>query len=224
MVAGAPDPPQVAHEPPQRSNRPTDIEKRPGRRRIIGLPLRLVTFDRWGHRRLGALLEGEVGDLPDLVGHPAFPTTMEALVSSNGGTVLDAARAALERDEAATLVVKGARLLAPILPTTLRSRDTIEGVRRVAGPGDPVPWPGGGGWVEGDPRVAALLGRGVRDAASSRDVGDAGFGYTLVSDFAVRDGSGDPTPRPDGLPVAIGPCVLTADEIDPQTEDRKSVV
>jgi 2-keto-4-pentenoate hydratase/2-oxohepta-3-ene-1,7-dioic acid hydratase in catechol pathway len=57
----------------------------------------------------------------------------------------------------------------------------------------------------------------VRDAGSSHEVEDAVFGYTLVSDFAVRDGSGDPTPRPDGLPVAIGPCVLTADEIDPQT-------
>src|SRR4029453_15206936 len=213
MVAGVPDPSQVAHEPPPRSNRPADIEKRPGRRRIIGLPLRLLTFDRWGDRRLGALLEGGGVDVPDLGGHPAFPTTMEALVSSNGGTVLDAARAALERDEAATLVVKGARLLAPLLPTTPRSRDTIEGVRRVAGPGDQVPWPEGAGWLEYDPRIAAILGRGVRDAASSRDVEDAGFGYTLVSDFAVRDGSGDPTPRPDGLPVAIGPCVLTAHDI-----------
>ncbi|HET6776794.1 MAG TPA: fumarylacetoacetate hydrolase family protein [Actinomycetota bacterium] len=177
-----------------------------------------MTFDRWGHRRLGALLEGEVVDLPDLVGHPAFPTSMEALVSSNGGTVLDAARAALERDEAATLVVKGARLLPPILPTSLRSRDTIEGVRRVAGPGDQVPWPAGAGWLEYEPRIAAILGRSVRDAGSSREVEHAVFGYTLVSDFAVRDGSGDPTPRPEGLPVAIGPCVLTADEIDPQTE------
>jgi hypothetical protein len=179
--------------------------------------LRLVTFDRWGHRRLGALLEGEVVDLPDLVGHPAFPTSMEALVSSNGGTVLDAARAALERDEAATLVVKGARLLPPILPTSLRSRDSAEGVRRVAGPGDHVPWPAGAGWLEYEPRIAAILRRGVRGAGSSREIEDVVFGYTLVSDFAVRDGSGDPTPRPDGLPVAIGPCILTADEIDPQS-------
>lgn len=156
-------------------------------------------------------------DLPDLVGHPAFPTSMEALVSSNGGTVLDAARAALERDEAAALVVKGARLLPPILPTSLRSRDSAEGVRRVAGPGDEVPWPTGAGWLEYEPRIAAILRRGVRGAGSSREIEDVVFGYTLVSDFAVRDGSGDPTPRPDGLPVAIGPCVLTADEIDPQT-------
>jgi 2-keto-4-pentenoate hydratase/2-oxohepta-3-ene-1,7-dioic acid hydratase in catechol pathway len=158
-----------------------------------------------------------VVDLPDLVGHPAVPTTMEALVSSNGGTVLDAARAALERDEAAALVVKEARLLPPILPTSLRSRDSAEGVRRVAGPGDQVPWPAGAGWLEYEPRIAAILRRGVRGAATAQEAADSVFGYTLVSDFAVRDGSGDPTPRPDGLPVAIGPCVLTADEIDPQT-------
>jgi 2-keto-4-pentenoate hydratase/2-oxohepta-3-ene-1,7-dioic acid hydratase in catechol pathway len=158
-----------------------------------------------------------VVDLPDLVGHPAFPTTMEALVSSNGGTVLDAARAALERDEAAALVVKGARLLPPILPTSLRGRDAVEGVRPVAGPGDEVPWPEGAGWLEYEPRIAVILRRGVRGAATPRDVEDAVFGYTLVSDFALRQGSGDPTPRPEGLPVAIGPCVLTADEIDPQT-------
>ena len=61
--------------------------------------MRLVTYDRRGHRRLGAILGGEVVDLPDVVGHPAFPTTLEALVASSGGTVMDAARAALERDE-----------------------------------------------------------------------------------------------------------------------------
>jgi 2-keto-4-pentenoate hydratase/2-oxohepta-3-ene-1,7-dioic acid hydratase in catechol pathway len=157
-----------------------------------------------------------VVDLPDLVGHPAFPTSMEALVASSGGTVLDAARAALERDEAAAFVVDGARLLSPILPTSLRSRDEVEGLRPVAGPGDVVPWPDGAGWLEFEPRIAAVLGRGVRGAASSRDVEDVVFGYTLVSDFAVRRESGDPTPQPGGLPVAIGPCILTPDEIDPQ--------
>jgi hypothetical protein len=179
--------------------------------------LRLVTFDRRGHRRLGAFLEGEVVDLPDLIGHPAFPTSMEALVASNGGTVLDAARAALERDEAAAFVVKGARLLPPIVPTSLRGRDEVEGLRPVAGPGDVVPWPEGAGWLEFEPRIAAILGRGIRGADSSRDVEDAVFGYTLVSDFTVRKRSGDPTPRPQGIPVAIGPCILTAEEIDPQT-------
>jgi hypothetical protein len=175
-----------------------------------------VTFDRRGHRRLGAFLGGEVVDLPDLVGHPAFPSTMEALVASNGGTVLDAARAALERDEADRFVVPRARLLAPLLPTSLRTRDAVEGLRRVVGPEEEVPWPAGAGWLQYEPRIAAILRRPVRnldpDAAPS-----AVFGYTLVNDWSVRDSSGDPTSRPEPLPVSVGPCVVTPDEIDPQT-------
>ena len=80
-------------------------------------------------------------DLPDAVGHPAFPTTMERLVRSNGGTVLDAARAALERDEAEECVVEHPRLLAPLIPTALRAADQGEGARQVFGPEDEVPWP-----------------------------------------------------------------------------------
>jgi hypothetical protein len=175
-----------------------------------------VTFDRRGHRRLGAFLGGKVVDLADAVGHPAFPGTMEALVASNGGTVLDAARAALERDEAERFVVPDARLLAPLLPTSLRSRDAADGVRPVIGPGEEVPWPEGAGWLQYEPKIVAVLRRPTRGLAAEEAAG-AVFGYTLVSDWAVRDSSGDPTPRPQGLPIAIGPCIVTPEELDPQT-------
>ena len=66
----------------------------------FGSLMRLVTYDRGGHRRLGAIIEGEVVDLPDAVGHPAFPSTLDDLVSSSRGSVMDAARAALQRDDA----------------------------------------------------------------------------------------------------------------------------
>jgi hypothetical protein len=178
--------------------------------------LRLVTFDRRGHRRLGAFLGGEVVDLPETVGHPAFPATMEALVSSNGGTVLDAARAALERDEAERFVVRSARLLAPLLPSSLRSRDAADGARRVIGPNEEVPWPENAGWLQYEPKIAAILRRPVHGLAAG-DAPTAVLGYTLVNDWAVRGASGDPTSRPESLPVAIGPCVVTPDEIDPQT-------
>src|SRR4051812_50050947 len=62
--------------------------------------MRFVAYDRGGQRRLGAIFEGEVVDLPDAVGHPAFPTTLEGLVSSSRGTVMDAAQNALARDDA----------------------------------------------------------------------------------------------------------------------------
>src|SRR5436309_2786604 len=104
--------------------------------------MRLVTYDRGGHRRLGAILGGEVVDLPDAVGHPAFPTTLEALVSSSGGSVMDAARAALERDDAYDRVVKRARVLPPLFPRSLLAPRALDVERRIVGPEEGVPWPG----------------------------------------------------------------------------------
>jgi len=158
-----------------------------------------------------------VVDLPDLVGHPAFPDTMERLVTRNGGTVLDAARAALERGEAEACVVDGARLLAPILPAALRSADASESSHPVIGPSEEIPWPAGAGWLELRPRVAAILRRPIGAPLAPSETPEAIFGYTLVADWRARDASGDPMPRPDGVPIAIGPCVVTADGIDPQT-------
>ncbi|MGH2636202.1 MAG: fumarylacetoacetate hydrolase family protein [Actinomycetota bacterium] len=176
-----------------------------------------MTFDRRGHRRLGALLEGKVVDLPDAVGHPAFPTTMEHLVKGNGGTVLDAARAALRRDEAEACVVDDARLLAPIVPVSLRSADAADGARRVFGPDDEIPWPAGAGWLEFHPKIAAVLRRAIADALPPEEAPAGVLGYTLVGDWLARSASGDPVPSPEGIPVSIGPCVVTAEEIDPQT-------
>jgi 2-keto-4-pentenoate hydratase/2-oxohepta-3-ene-1,7-dioic acid hydratase in catechol pathway len=158
-----------------------------------------------------------VVDLPDLVGHPAFPATMERLVRGNGGTVLDAARAALERDEVEAYVVEEARLLASIVPATLRSPDAADGARRVFGPNDEIPWPEGAGWLEFHPKIAAVLRRAVDDPLAPEETPAVVFGYTLVADWLARSATGDPIPSPDGVPVSIGPCLVTADEIDPQT-------
>ncbi len=180
-------------------------------------PLRLVTYDRRGHRRLGALLEGRVVDLPDLIGHPAYPDTMERLVRSNGGTVLDAARAALERSDAERFVRSDARLLVPLIPSALRTSDTSEGLRRVVGPDEVVPWPEGAGWLEFRPKIAAVLRRPVEDPLRREDVPAVVLGYTLVGDFLIHPGSGDPGATEHGSPVALGPSVVTPDELDPQT-------
>jgi 2-keto-4-pentenoate hydratase/2-oxohepta-3-ene-1,7-dioic acid hydratase in catechol pathway len=155
-------------------------------------------------------------DLPALVGHPAFPETMERLVRSNGGTVLDAARAALERDEADAFVVDGPRLLAALLPASLRSSDAAEGSRPVFGPDETIPWPVGAGWLEFHPKIAAVLRRPVGDALGPEEASSAIFGYTLVADWLARSANGDPIPTPAGVPLSIGPCVVTTDEIDPQ--------
>jgi 2-keto-4-pentenoate hydratase/2-oxohepta-3-ene-1,7-dioic acid hydratase in catechol pathway len=140
---------------------------------------------------------------------------MEALVARNGGTVLDAARAALERHEVEACVVPNPRLLVPLLPRSLRSDDSGATLRRIAGPDAEVPWPGGAGWLDYVPKVAAVLRRAVHrgdEEAASASV----FGYTLVNDWAVREASGDPTSRARPLPLSMGPCVVTSDEVDPQ--------
>jgi hypothetical protein len=178
--------------------------------------MRLVTYDRRGHRRLGAILGGEVVDLPDVVGHPAFPTTLEALVASSGGTVMDAARAALERDEASSHVIKQARILPPLFPTSLLTPHASGVERRIVGPEQDVPWPEGAAWLDYEPKVAAVLGRETSQA-SLEDIQPNIFGYTLVSDWSAHEASGDPLATAEGLPLAIGPCVVTADELDPQT-------
>ncbi len=178
--------------------------------------MRLVTYDRGGHRRLGAILEGEVVDLPDAVGHPAFPTTLEGLVSSSRGTVLDAARAALERDDAMGHRVKRARVLTPLFPASLLSPGALDVERRVVGPEDDVPWPTRAAWLDYEPMVAAVLGMEASEASSS-EVRDDVFGYTLVNDWRARASNGAPVETAEGLPLSIGPCVVTADELDPQT-------
>ena len=193
---------------------------------MLGLPeMRLVTYDRRGHRRLGTILDGRVVDLPDAVGHPAFPTTLEAFVQSSRGTVLDAARAALARDDVKDHVVKRARVLPPLfprsllLPAGLESRAEGDGSddldRRIAGPEQDVPWPSGAAWLDYEPKVAAVLAVETKDVETDA-VAERIFGYTLVSDWVAKDASGDPVGTSEGLPIAIGPCVVTVDECDPQ--------
>ena len=177
--------------------------------------MRLVTYDRGGQRRLGAILEGEVVDLPDAVGHPAFPTTLEGLVSSSRGTVLDAARTALGRDDVLEWKVSRPRVLTPLFPSSLRSPGSLDVERRLIGPEQDVPWPAGAAWLEYEPKVAAVL--GLETSADDTFVGGRHlFGYTLVSDWQARDAGGAPVTTAEGVPIAIGPCVVTADEIDPQ--------
>jgi hypothetical protein len=177
--------------------------------------MRLVTYDRRGQRRLGAILEGDVVDLPDAVGHPAFPTTLEGLVSSSRGTVMDAARSALASDDVFDWKVTRPRILAPLFPASLLSPGSLDVERRILGPEQDVAWPTGAAWLEYEPKVAAVLALETSAADPFRSDRHL-FGYTLVSDWQARDASGAPVSTADGVPIAIGPCIVTADEIDPQ--------
>jgi hypothetical protein len=157
-------------------------------------------------------------DLPDAVGHPVFPTTMEALIASSRGTVMDAARDALERDDALEFVVRAPRLLVPLLPKCIRTvrpptpargrRDPMawygmpgyhdRDAGSPAGPDEAVPGPGDGVEVW----LACVAAGGGRDL-SPHEAERAVFGYTVMAGSS----------RPEW--TSLGPCVVTADEIDP---------
>jgi 2-keto-4-pentenoate hydratase/2-oxohepta-3-ene-1,7-dioic acid hydratase in catechol pathway len=157
----------------------------PGRGDIIRLPImRLVTYDRGGARRLGAWVGSTVVDLPDAVGHPAFPSTMEALVKRHAGTTLDAARAALDHPDAVSeFEVPSPRLLSPVIPSSVR----------VAPRANPATVEGNGAYE--DVELACLLGGGGKNLSPS-DAAAAVFGYALVT------------------AVTLGPTVVTPDELE----------
>jgi 2-keto-4-pentenoate hydratase/2-oxohepta-3-ene-1,7-dioic acid hydratase in catechol pathway len=176
--------------------------------------MRLVTYDRGGARRLGAWVGRSVVDLPDAVGHPAFPTTMEALIALHGGTTLDAAREALSHP--GTLKdfrVPGARLLPPIVPISLLEH------RWVLGPEDRLPWPPGAEEVDYQVEVACIVGQFCRDVDPNQ-ASRAIFGYTLMNDWAARtpptaSGGHARHPKADRFATSLGPCIVTGDEFDP---------
>src|SRR5436190_20514361 len=176
--------------------------------------MRLVTYDRGGARRLGAWVGRGTVDLPDAVGHPAFPTTMETLVSRCGGTTLDAAREALEHPAyVRDCRVTRARLLPPVIPISLIEH------RWIFGPDDSIPWPAWADEVDYHVEVACVIGKPGRDL-SPKLAATIVFGYTLMNDWSARsgprtDGGRRRRPREDRFATSLGPCIVTADEFDP---------
>jgi hypothetical protein len=197
--------------------------------------MRLVTYDRRGARRLGSWVGGTVVDLPDAVGHPSFPATMERLVEHAGGTILEAAREVLSRPETVDeFAVANPRLLLPLRPHALRGadgpfapalRDPATGLA-VLGPDDGLPWP-----VKGSMEIAIEVGCVIAGGGadlSRQEAEQAIFGYTIVIDWRLSPGgsrqprSAGNGKRPNGsrdetedyLALSFGPCIVTADEFD----------
>jgi 2-keto-4-pentenoate hydratase/2-oxohepta-3-ene-1,7-dioic acid hydratase in catechol pathway len=167
--------------------------------------MRLVTYDREGARRLGAWVENSVVDLPDAVGHPVFPATMEALVARHGGTTLEAARDALAYpDVVGEFSVPRPRLLVPLVPSFHSDRP------RILGPGQRFSLPSHSGALGLVPQVACIVGRPGR-SLTARQALQVVFGYTLIARWSILEGR---TGR--GVAIALGPAIVTADELDPR--------
>jgi 2-keto-4-pentenoate hydratase/2-oxohepta-3-ene-1,7-dioic acid hydratase in catechol pathway len=173
--------------------------------------VRLVTYARRGARRLGALVGKAVVDLPDLIGDDGFPTTMEALVAV-GAEAAEVAREALAADPAPA-TVPDARLLVPILPSSLRDFLAFEdhvkagsarrgepvpeawyempiyykgNHRSVYGPDEEIPYPSYTDELDYELEVGCILGGRGRDLDVDTAAGLI-FGYTLMNDWSARD-------------------------------------
>ena len=176
-------------------------------------------------------MAGAVVDLPDAVGHPAFPATLEALVARSGGTTLDAARDMLsDPNVVEEFTVPGARLLAPLVPSSIRNflaseRDHDMPVyykgnhRSVVGPDEEVPWPEFTQELDYEVGVGCVIGKQGRNL-TPEGAGRVVFGYTLVNDWCARDvrraetaGGLGPAKSSD-FATSIGPCIVTPDELD----------
>jgi hypothetical protein len=174
--------------------------------------MRLVTYDRGGVRRLGALVgqRGAVIDLGDAVGHPAFPTTLEALVAGSGGTALDAARDIVERPETSEELA----LIRPVVVAPLASAGTRS---PIIGPTDRPPWPPFQAYLDHSPEVGAVVGVGGRDL-SPRQARQAIFGYVLVVRWLPTSG------RRSTIALSLGPWVATPDDLDLRRGGIRSIV
>src|SRR5919106_470548 len=165
-----------------------------------------------GVRRLGALVDGAVVDLPGAARDPSFPATMEELVEA-GTDALEAARLALQSADVERHTVEGARLLVPLLPGSLRDflafEDHVQrgsarrgepvpeawyempiyykgNHRSVFGPDEEIPWPPYTEELDYELEVAAILGGRGRDL-DEEQAGALVFGYTLMNDWSARD-------------------------------------
>ena len=209
--------------------------------------MRLVTYEREGARRLGALVDEAVVDLPGLADDPSFPSTMEGLVEA-GPRTLDVTAEVLRGDVGAQ-AVPDARLQVPIFPGSLRDFLAFEdhvrrgaerrgepvpaawyempmyykGNRRsVYGPEEEIPWPPYTQELDFELEVACVLGRRGRDLSEEEAAG-AIFGYTLMNDWSARDIQRKEMAvrlgpaKGKDFATSLGPCIVTADELDPSS-------
>jgi 2-keto-4-pentenoate hydratase/2-oxohepta-3-ene-1,7-dioic acid hydratase in catechol pathway len=187
--------------------------------------VRLVTYDAGAGPRVGALEADAVRDL-------GFDGDMVAFIEggalADGGERVDGARllAPLRpRSLRDFLAFEGhmknalSRLNRPIPDEWYDTPAYYKGMPdTVIGPEDEIPWPAWTDKLDHELELAAVVGRRVRDVATT----DCIFGYTIWNDFSARDvqtrelpvGMGPAKAKDwDGSNV-LGPCIVTADELD----------
>jgi 2-keto-4-pentenoate hydratase/2-oxohepta-3-ene-1,7-dioic acid hydratase in catechol pathway len=164
--------------------------------------MRLATFDEGGERRHGLVIGDGI--------HP-LPPGIDLFASLDDIPDQDRMLAACS----APMPLSQVRLLAPVLPPTVRDfvtfEEHVEGVRRsldraryvpdqwyaaptfyfsnpysILGPGDEVPMPPGSRLLDFELEVAAVIGRPGRDL-TPQESRDVIVGYTIFNDWSARD-------------------------------------
>jgi 2-keto-4-pentenoate hydratase/2-oxohepta-3-ene-1,7-dioic acid hydratase in catechol pathway len=191
--------------------------------------MRLVTYDAGAGPRVGALESGGVVDLGfegDMVAfiEARAPSSGERIPVGNA-RLLAPLRPRSLRD---FLAFEGhlknafARLNRPIPDEWYEVPAFYRGMPdTVIGPEEIVPWPPYTGKLDYELELAAVIGRRGKDVPRE-EADDYIFGYTIWNDFSARDvqarelpvGMGPSKAKDwDGSNV-LGPCIVTADEVD----------
>jgi 2-keto-4-pentenoate hydratase/2-oxohepta-3-ene-1,7-dioic acid hydratase in catechol pathway len=190
--------------------------------------MKLVTYDAGAGPRVGALEDGAVVDLGfdgDMVAFIEAGAPVGARREVGEARLLAPLRPRSMRDFLAFEGhLKGAlgRLGRPIPEEWYEVPAYYKGMPdTVIGPEEEIPWPAFTERLDHELELGAVIGRGGRDIAA----GDADahiFGYTIWNDVSARDvqtrelpiGMGPGKAKDwDGSNV-LGPCLVTADELD----------
>jgi 2-keto-4-pentenoate hydratase/2-oxohepta-3-ene-1,7-dioic acid hydratase in catechol pathway len=191
--------------------------------------MRLVTYDAGGGQRVGALEGEDVVDLGfdgDMVAFIAAGAPAGSHTPVTGARLLAPLRPRSLRD---FLTFEGhmrnalGRLGRPIPDEWYDVPAYYKGMPdTVIGPEDTVPWPAWTDHLDHELELGAVIGpEPVRDVAAA-DGAAAIFGYTIWNDMSARDvqtrelpiGMGPGKAKDwDGSNV-LGPCLVTADELD----------
>jgi 2-keto-4-pentenoate hydratase/2-oxohepta-3-ene-1,7-dioic acid hydratase in catechol pathway len=190
--------------------------------------MKLVTYDAGAGPRVGALEDGEVVDL-GFEGHMVAFIEAGAPVgerrSVGEARLLAPLRPRSMRDFLAfESHLKGAlgRLGRPIPEEWYEVPAYYKGMPdTVIGPGAEIPWPAWTDRLDHELELAAVIGRRCKDVPAS-EARECVFGYTIWNDVSARDvqtrelpvGMGPGKAKDwDGANV-LGPCLVTADELD----------
>ena len=190
--------------------------------------MRLVTYDAGTGPRVGELADGGVVDLAfdgDMVDYIAAGAPAAERRPVDEARLRAPLRPRSLRDFLAFeghLEAALSRLGRPIPDEWYELPAYYKGMPdTVIGPEEEIPWPAWTDHLDHELVLAAVIGREARDVRDG-DAGDCIFGYTIWNDVSARDvqarelpvGMGPGKAKDwDGSNV-LGPCLVTADELD----------